>query len=106
MAIRSLKSNLALVKIITLLVVPAAFFFIPEQQIFHGAPLCLSVRLFNHTCWGCGMTRALWLSIHGDFMTAFTYNWRIVVVVPIFIGAWIKIMFRMITELRNSFHNE
>ncbi len=46
------------------------------------------------------MTRALWLSLHGDFVAAYAYNWRIAIIVPIFVGYWLKEMIRVVKRLK------
>ncbi|MFN9582595.1 MAG: DUF2752 domain-containing protein [Bacteroidota bacterium] len=55
------------VAFIILLVLPADYFNT-------GQSVCLSVVLFDTTCYGCGMTRAIMHIIHFDFATAWEFN--------------------------------
>ena len=59
-----------------LIVLPADFFDTGES-------VCLSVRFFDLTCYGCGLTRAIHHLIHLDFETAYTYNKLSVIVLPV-----------------------
>ena len=60
---------------------------VPLSWIDNGASVCLIKNITGHECWGCGMTRAFFHLIHGEFTVAYAYNWRIVIVFPLF--AWI-----------------
>ena len=35
---------------------------------------CLFTLLTGHHCWGCGLSRALWSLVQGDFLGAYHYN--------------------------------
>ena len=35
---------------------------------------CLFTLLTGHHCWGCGLSRALWSLVQGDFLGAYRYN--------------------------------
>jgi hypothetical protein len=35
---------------------------------------CLFTLLTDHHCWGCGLSRALWSLVQGDFLGAYHYN--------------------------------
>lgn len=52
---------------------------------------CLFTLLTGHHCWGCGLSRALWSLVQGDFLTAYRYNPAIYLLLGIFIYRGIKI---------------
>ena len=35
---------------------------------------CFFTWLTGHHCWGCGLSRALWSLVQGDFLGAYHYN--------------------------------
>ena len=46
---------------------------------------CLFTLLTGHHCWGCGLSRALWLLVQGDFLGAYHYNSAIYLVLGFFV---------------------
>lgn len=66
-----------------LILLPADFFD-------RGQSLCLSVLLFNKTCYGCGITRAIQHLIHLDFAGAWSYNKMSYLVLPVLLYLWLK----------------
>ena len=69
---------------------PLALIILPADFFDEGQSLCLSVLLFDTTCYGCGITRAIQHLIHLDFAEASYYNKMSFVVLPILIGLWFK----------------
>jgi hypothetical protein len=59
-----------------LLLLPADFFD-------GGPPTCLSVLLFNQTCFGCGMTRACQHLLHLQWAEAWAFNPLSFIVLPV-----------------------
>jgi len=53
---------------VTLLAMVTVFFFNPSTHAFY--PVCQFHRLTGLECPGCGMTRATYALLHGDFLTA------------------------------------
>jgi hypothetical protein len=50
-------------------------FILPKNYLFEGNNTwCIHKILFNFDCPGCGMTRALYLILHGFFKEAISYN--------------------------------
>ena len=62
-----------------------------------GRPsLCLIRRATGRPCSGCGMTRALWLLVHGEVGPAMRLNWRVAVVAPILLVLYMRLAFRVV----------
>lgn len=61
---------------LVLLLLPADFFD-------NGRSLCLSVLLFDQTCYGCGMTRACQHLIHFEWQEAWAFNPLSFVALPV-----------------------
>ncbi len=51
---------------------------------------CLFTLLTGHHCWGCGLSRALWSLVQGDFLAAYRYNPAIYLLLVFFIYRGIK----------------
>jgi hypothetical protein len=51
---------------------------------------CLFTLLTGHHCWGCGLSRALWSLVQGDFSAAYRYNPAIYLLLGFFIYRGIK----------------
>ena len=52
---------------------------------------CLFTWLTGNHCWGCGLSRALWSLVQGDFSAAYRYNPAIYLLLGFFIYRGIKI---------------
>ena len=52
---------------------------------------CLFTWLTGYHCWGCGLSRALWSLVQGDFLKAYSYNPAIYLLLGFFIYRRIKI---------------
>lgn len=46
---------------------------------------CLFTLLTGHHCWGCGLSRAFWSLVQGDFLGAYHYNSTIYLVLGFFV---------------------
>lgn len=57
------------------------FFFNPVQNGFY--PVCLFHRLTGWNCPGCGLTRALYALLHGDFRVALRDNAFLILTLPL-----------------------
>lgn len=91
--VKRLKSKIYSYAILTLLVlVPATLFFMPREKIFNGPTTCLSQRFFHRSCLGCGMTRALYSCMHGDFKKAHALNWRVWIIAPLLGIYWVQLI--------------
>ncbi|GCE47566.1 uncharacterized protein DUF2752 [Thermosporothrix hazakensis] len=77
-------------KVVGYLLLPLLFWLIPSSWLeAHPIP-CLSRLLLHRTCPGCGMTRAVSCTIHGEFRKAWHYNKRVVFVFPLLLLVWGK----------------
>ena len=77
---------------ITLLLIPVILFILPSNFFDHGESVCISMMLFDVKCYGCGMTRAVMHFIHFNFTEAMTYNKLVILVLPLLILGWLKIV--------------
>jgi hypothetical protein len=84
------KKKFYLAYFVALLIVPIALLIAPATFFDKGQSLCLSVLLFDQTCPGCGITRAVQHFIHFDFKTAWEFNKLVVIVFPVLIWVWIE----------------
>jgi hypothetical protein len=76
-----------------LLILPADFFD-------EGQSICISVLLFDETCFGCGMTRAIQHLIHFNFFTAYSYNKLAIIVLPLLVYVWGKELYNVYNKAK------
>ncbi len=69
------------VAIVALLAI--ALWCIPLEWIDQKPTICLIKRFIGHECWGCGMTRAFFQTLHGNIQAAISLNWRCLIVFPL-----------------------
>lgn len=80
---------------IALIALPVLLILLPISFFDSGETVCLSIRIFNLECPGCGMTRAFMHLIHGDIEGAIDYNVFVIIVFPIAFLLWLKeVLFR------------
>lgn len=72
-----------------LLLIPAVLVIVPADYFDQGQSICLSVLLFNKTCYGCGMTRAIQHFLHADFAIAYSFNKASFILFPIMAFTWL-----------------
>lgn len=64
----------------------------------HGLGLpCLSIAIFNKTCWGCGMTRSIVALWHGEIRTSLSEH-------PLGIVVWVLMGIISIQEFIRRHH--
>ena len=80
------------VKFALVLLFPLLLSFIPMDWLNRQDTICLFKNLTGRECWGCGITRAVISAVQFDFATAFHYNKLIVVVFPLLVYEWGKII--------------
>ena len=78
-----------------ILLIPVLFYAVVKLLVaLNLRHLCLWKALTGHECWGCGMTRAFNALFSGNFHEAFLYNHAIVIVAPILIYLWLKMLYK------------
>jgi hypothetical protein len=90
------------IQFILLLVIPLVLWVLPATFFDTGQSLCLSVLLLNKSCYGCGITRAVQHCMHGDFQVGYQYNHLVVLVVPLLVYLWIKMLLFNWTIIKDS----
>lgn len=80
------------IKIVGLLILPILLFFVPIDWLNKQHTVCLFKNIFGVECWGCGITRAVISAVQFHLEEAFFYNKMIVIVFPLLIYEWIKIV--------------
>jgi hypothetical protein len=78
--------------LIVIMVAPLFLLILPSTYFDAGESLCISVRLFDIECFGCGITRAIMHLIHFEFSAAWTYNKLSFLVLPIFVMFWLYLL--------------
>jgi hypothetical protein len=78
-------------------IIPIVLLLLPSDYFDSGETVCLSVRLFDMECWGCGLTRAIMHLIHLEFVEAYYFNPLSFIVFP-FISIFVLI--RMIKHVK------
>ena len=86
------------IKFALMVVFPVLLYFIPMDWLNGQHTICLFKNLTGHECWGCGITRAVISTVQFDFAAAFQYNKLIVIVFPLLVYEWTKIIFKIITK--------
>ena len=72
------------------MIAPLVLFLLPADFFDSGESMCLSVKLFDMHCYGCGMTRAIQHLIHFDFQEAYVYNKLSFIVVFVLLIVWFQ----------------
>lgn len=78
-----------------LILLPILAIILPADFFDKGHSLCLSVLLFNQTCYGCGMGRAVQHLSHFDFAGAMEFNRLSIIVLPLLAFLWFKELIRI-----------
>lgn len=61
-------------KMSLLCILSLIYYFLPEDMIFNSSSTCLIKKFFNVNCPGCGMSRAVWCILHGQYADALNHN--------------------------------
>jgi len=80
------------IKIVGLLILPVLLFVVPVDWLNGQRSVCLFKNIFGVECWGCGITRAVLSTIQFNFTAAFNYNKLIVIVFPLLVYVWGKML--------------
>lgn len=88
-------------KLTGILIIPVFLYLIPLDNIDNHHSLCLFKNIFHGECYGCGITRALLNALHFNFEIAFNYNKLWIIVLPLLLFLWIKLIINAIKIIRN-----
>ena len=78
------------------LLIPPLLLFIDVDWLNEQHTVCLFQNVFGVKCWGCGMTRAILSSLHLDFYAAWQYNKLFVIVLPLLIFVYFRILIKLL----------
>jgi hypothetical protein len=84
--------------LILTMVAPLFLLVLPANYFDTGESLCLSVRLFDIECFGCGITRAIMHLIHFDFAAAWSYNKLSFIILPLMVMIWFYLLGKLINK--------
>ena len=74
---------------------PLIFILVVELLVkFNDKSICLWKILTGHECLGCGITRAFHALFHLQFPRAFEFNHGIIIVAPLLLYLWIKLILK------------
>ena len=93
-------------KILTTLwiILPFALWCVPLESILEGNSICLFKRFFGTECYGCGTTRAVFSLLHLHFYKAWEYNHLIVLIAPVLLYLYIKVLLTLIKKVKDKDH--
>lgn len=76
-----------------ILILPVVFYFIPSEIFETQKTICIFKNLLNKECIGCGITRAIYWTLHFEFEKAYKLNKLIIIVFPILTHIWVKSLY-------------
>lgn len=79
---------------------PFLLWEVPLSSILNGHSICVFENLTGHECWGCGMTRALFTLLHGQFEAAWAYNPTVYLVAPILVYLYVRTIVELLRRVR------
>ncbi len=74
---------------------------LPPSLLEAGPTLCPKRLITGEPCLGCGMTRAVNQTLHGDFEDAYSHNKLVVLVFPLLLAL---AAMQIVRSLRHVFH--
>ena len=84
------KNNSEGIKIILIIILPLLFYIAVRSLVeYSPTSICLFKLLTGHDCWGCGITRAFNELFQLNFIKAYNYNPRIIIIAPLMLWVWI-----------------
>ncbi|NDW19812.1 DUF2752 domain-containing protein [Dysgonomonas sp. 216] len=89
------------VKIAGIIIFPVTLYLIPVGWLNEQHSICLFKNIFGIECFGCGITRAIVSAIQFDFVGAFNFNKLIVIVFPLLIFIWIRMLIQQLKLLKH-----
>ena len=90
-------SNLKYQKVLRILLIvgPLILIMLPSSYFDKGETMCLSIKIFDQPCFGCGITRSIMKVIHLKFEEAWRLNKIAFIITPIGILFWIRLIFKI-----------
>ncbi len=105
MAIQSRTDKIIFFIVVNIIVI-ILLYHIPINNNLVIENICVYKFLFGKECWNCGMTRAFLSILHGDFLEAWKYNYKVIVVFPLticmYLYSWYKFIFKNKKTLTNN----
>ena len=87
------------VKLAAAIALPLAIIAVPTAWVESGPSICLFRRVTGWSCPGCGMTRAVSSTLHGDIVAAIRFNRLVVAVFPLLCCLWAKYVVRQVRRI-------
>ena len=105
--INLLKSNSYgfIFRLIMAFSLPISLYLIPPDYFDSGRTICFVKNITGYDCPGCGMTRSLFHAIHFNIGVAIQYNKVVIIVLPLLIFLWGRIIYKSIIEIFLSDQN-
>ncbi len=100
-----IKTILRIIILAALLVTPVVLLFLPADYFDTGETLCLSKRLLDIECLGCGLTRGIQHLIHFDFGAAWEFNKLTFFIFPLLVYLWITFSYDYFKKIVYFFEN-
>ncbi|MFK8038017.1 MAG: DUF2752 domain-containing protein [Crocinitomicaceae bacterium] len=95
-----LKSSAIL---IVLLFLPLILLYLPADYFdTGGVTVCPSKRFLDIECLGCGITRGIQHTIHGEFEIGWQFNKLSPIVLAVLIYLWIKYFIQAVKALKKA----
>ena len=79
-------------KLLLYMSLPSVIFNLFHTFVFEGPTVCIFKNFTGFDCFGCGITRAIFLVFEGEILQAMLLNWRVSIVLPILVLLWFKQM--------------
>ena len=98
-----MKRILRIAGLIVWLALPVFLICKPADYFDHGPTICLSKRLLDIECPGCGLTRAFQHFLHFQFHEAWSLNKLVVIIFPVSIMIYIHVFGRLAGKKYFSF---
>lgn len=87
-----------------ILIVPFILWLLPANFFDTGQSICISKLLMDRDCPGCGLTRAVQHAMHGEFILAFGFNKVIIVLMPLFVFIYLRLVRDTIRGVKTRFN--
>ena len=86
--------------LVLLLILPIGLLILPYDYFDNKTSYCISSILYQRSCPGCGITRAIQHALHLDFSGAWHYNPLYVIILPILIYLYFLLIGHFISKIK------